>query len=286
MLRPIISKTTTTTLRTVSNQRRHFIISTLASLATFTQSNFFQDMRKVDKFEELDELTNVTTTGKAEDVSESKYFPDGRIKLNTAEQAILFTFSGINAFLHPEVGANVNTFGEVSAFTAILANMRDNMLLSESGRQILRERPLMNSTTLDPQYLCKLPENTLGYQYLKFTQDGDERAPVKFIQDEELAYVFLRYRQIHDIAHILTDKKIDLAGELPVKAFEFGNTGLPMTGLACFAYFKLSSKRKSNVHMLDSLIAGLNATPLYTVYWEKMMERDVDELRKELNIRL
>lgn len=281
MLRPIVN--TTTRSHVLKSQRRHFIISTLTSLATFSQTQFFKDMRKVDAFEELEE-TKQPKINNNKSKAESKYLPDGRVKLNTLEQAILFTFSGINSFLHPEVGSNINTFGEVSAFTPILQNMRDNMLISESGREILRERPLMNQSTLQLEYLQSLPENSLGYQYAKFTQDGDERAPVKFIQDEELAYVFLRYRQIHDIVHILTDKHIDLAGELPVKAFEFGNTGLPMTGLACLAYFKLSAKRKNKVHMLDSLINGLNATPLYTVYWEKLMERDVDELRKEFGI--
>ncbi|KAH3678962.1 hypothetical protein WICMUC_001330 [Wickerhamomyces mucosus] len=261
--------------------KRSFIIPAISALTAFTQSNFFKDIQLVDKFEQLEEIKPKSSKNI---VQESRYLPDGRIKLSNAERFILAGVSGISSFLHPEVGYNINNFGEATAIEPILRSMRDNMLLSESGRRILKERPLLNNETVDPEWLKTLPKNTLGYQYHKFTKDGDERAPVKFIEDEELAYVFLRYRQIHDIAHILMSSNITLAGELPVKAFEFGNTGLPMTGLATFAYFKLSPKRKEKVHMIDSLLSGLRATPLYTVYWEKLMERDLDDIRKEVGV--
>lgn len=266
-------------------QKRTFIISTLAALSN---SSYLKNIQMADEMEDIhhklpSKLDEFIQSQKNQPVEDRK-FPDGRIKLNPFERSALFLISGVSAFLHPEVGRNINNFGEVSSFEFILRDLRDAMLSTESGRKILKERPLMNSSTLDPKWLETLPENTLGYQYFKFTQDGDERAPVKLIQDEELAYVFLRYRQIHDIVHILTKSKIDLAGELPVKAFEFGNTGLPMTGLACFAYFKLSPKRKAKTHMVDSFLNGLQATPFITVRWEDWMEKDVDWIRKELKV--
>lgn len=257
-----------------------------AGLLALTNSNFFRQIKLADEMENIDNdsiLGSASSTTNALSKDTNRY-PDGRYKLSGLERATLFTVSGISAFLHPEIGANINNFGEVSSFECVLKSLRDAMLRTDVGRQILRERPVLNDTTLDPAWLKSLPETSLGFQYHQFTRDGDARAPVKFIDDEELAYVFLRYRQIHDIVHILTNRKIDLAGELPVKAFEFGNTGLPMTGLACFAYFKLSSKRKNKVNMVDSFINGLETTPLITVYWEKMMEKDVDAIRAELGI--
>lgn len=266
-------------------QKRTFIIATLAALSN---SNYLKNIQLADEMEDIhhktpSKLDEFIESQKSKPVQDTK-FPDGRIKLNTLERSALFLISGVSAFLHPELGRNINNFGEVSSLEFILKDMRNQMLSTQSGRSILRERPLMNPSTLDPNWLKTLPENTLGYQYYNFTQDGDARAPVKLIQDEELAYVFLRYRQIHDIVHILTKSKIDLAGELPVKAFEFGNTGLPMTGLACFAYFKLSPKRKAKTYMIDSFLNGLQATPFITIRWEEWMEKDVDWIRKELKI--
>jgi len=266
-------------------QKRSFIVAALAALSN---SNYLKNIQMADEMEDIhhkvpSKLDEFIQSQKVQP-AEERTFSDGRIKLNTLERTSLFLISGISSFLHPEVGYNINNFGEVSSFECILKDLRNQMLSTASGRKILRERPLMNPQTLDPNWLKTLPENTLGYQYYQFTQGGDERAPVKLIEDEELAYVFLRYRQIHDIVHILTKSKIDLAGELPVKAFEFGNTGLPMTGIACFAYFKLSPKRKARTHMIDSFLNGLQATPFITIRWEDWMEKDVEWIRKELKV--
>ncbi|CCH41628.1 hypothetical protein BN7_1169 [Wickerhamomyces ciferrii] len=266
--------------------KRTFIISTLATL---TNSQYFKNIQLADEIEDIhnklpfpqmDEFIQQAR----EPLHEDRKFPDGRIKLNSLEQSSIFLISGISALLNPANGTHINNFGEVSSFEFVLKNLRDQMLQTSTGRSILRERPLMNNETLDPEWLKTLPENSLGFQYLKFTEDGDSRAPVKLIQDEELAYVFLRYRQTHDIVHILTKSKIDLAGELPVKAFEFGNTGLPMTGLACFAWFKLSDKRKARINMFDSFLNGLQSKPFIGVKWEDFMEWDVEDVRKELGV--
>ena len=37
---------------------------------------------------------------------------------------------------------------------------------------------------------------------------ADERAQVRFVDDPELAYVMLRYRQVHDFWHVLAGMKL------------------------------------------------------------------------------
>lgn len=271
----LLSNGTTTT-----TTRRGFVI---ASLAAITQSSWLKGIRQADEISDVSSPL-VRPETPVTPIKFSEKLPDGRILISPAERAVLFVVSGLSALIHPEIGANIVNFGEVSAIEPILKSLRDQMLQTDSGRRILRERPQLKCENLNQEWLKTLPENTLGYRYYRFTKDNDARSPVKFIADEELAYVFLRYRQMHDIVHILTEHKVDLAGELPVKAFEFGNTGLPMTGLACFAYFKLSAKRKKRVHMMDSFLEGLQSTPLLTVEWEKVMDRDLNELRRELGI--
>ena len=54
------------------------------------------------------------------------------------------------------------------------------------------------------------------------------RAPVKFVEDDELAYVMLRYRQVHDFLHVLTGVNTDVVGEIGLKWFEFFQTGLEL----------------------------------------------------------
>ena len=50
---------------------------------------------------------------------------------------------------------------------------------------------------------------------------ADERPPVRFIDDPEVAYVATRYRQVHDFWHVLFDCHTNLLGEAALKAVEF-----------------------------------------------------------------
>ena len=67
--------------------------------------------------------------------------------------------------------------------------------------------------------------------------------PVHFIDDPQLVYVMLRYRQIHDLMHTLLGMPPNLLGEVAVKWVEVIQTGLPMCGLAAlFGPLRLGPK--------------------------------------------
>lgn len=75
--------------------------------------------------------------------------------------------------------------------------------------------------------------------------------------------------------------------EIVVKAFEFANLGLPMTGLAAVgAPFKLPAARREKLkqYIPWALKCGGNARSLITVYWERRWDQDIGELKKELGI--
>ena len=75
--------------------------------------------------------------------------------------------------------------------------------------------------------------------------------------------------------------------EIVVKAFEFANLGLPMTGLAAVgAPFRLSAVRRERVKQSIpwALRCGGSARSLITVYWERRWDQDTEELKQELGI--
>jgi ubiquinone biosynthesis protein COQ4 len=76
-------------------------------------------------------------------------------------------------------------------------------------------------------------------------------------------------------------------GELALKAFEFLNTVIPMTGLSMFAAVRLKPAERERLFSLYlpwAVRSGLSSKELINVYWEKVLEKDVDELRAELGI--
>jgi ubiquinone biosynthesis protein COQ4 len=185
----------------------------------------------------------------------------------------------------------IAALGEATATPYFIYRLRDAMLASPTGRRILRDRPRITSQTLSMQYLRTLPENTVGRAYADWLdREGvspDTRNNVRYIDDEESAYVMQRYRECHDFYHAIVGLPIVIEGEIAVKAFEFANTLLPMTGLSLFAVTKLKSaerRRFFTIYGPWAIRNGLRAEELLNVYWEEQLERDVHELRAELGI--
>lgn len=165
------------------------------------------------------------------------------------------------------------------------------MLSDPTGRRILRDRPRITSETLHLPYLRSLPENSVGRAYAAWLdREGvspDTRDSVQYIDDEECAYVMQRYRECHDFYHSVTGLPVFVEGELALKAFEFLNTGIPMTGLSMFAFVRLKPAERErffSLHLPWAVKSGLTSKELINVYWEEILEKDIGELRKEMGI--
>jgi ubiquinone biosynthesis protein COQ4 len=185
----------------------------------------------------------------------------------------------------------ISAFGEATATPYFIYRLRDVMLSDPTGRRILRDRPRMTSTSLDLSYLRSLPPNSVGRAYVTWLdREGvspDTRPSVRYIDDEECAYVMQRYRECHDFYHSITGLPIVREGEIALKAFEFANTLLPMTGLSVFSVFTLKARERKRFWDTFGPWAvknGVRAKDVINVYWEEQMERDVGDLRKELGI--
>ncbi|KAF2197677.1 ubiquinone biosynthesis protein coq4, mitochondrial [Delitschia confertaspora ATCC 74209] len=218
---------------------------------------------------------------------------EGHIPLTRLERLGLTVGSGLLSFLDPRRGDLIAAFGEATAQPHFIYTLRDRMLRSPTGRRILRDRPRLTSTTLNIPHLRSLPPNTLGHAYAEWLdREGvspDTRARVRYIDDEECAYVMQRYRECHDFYHALVGLPVFREGEVALKAFEFANTGLPMTGLAVFSALTLKKKeweRFWGVYGPWAVRNGIQAEDVISVYWEEELETDVGVLRRRLGIEM
>ena len=165
------------------------------------------------------------------------------------------------------------------------------MLSSATGRRILRDRPRITSQTMSVTKLRNLPDGTVGRAYVDWlVREGvtpDTRDSVKYINDEECAYVMQRYRESHDFYHALTGLPVFVEGEVALKAFEFSNTLLPMTGISLMAVIRMKPAEQSrfwNLYLPWALNNGSKSKEVINVYWEEELGRSVDDLRMELGI--
>lgn len=185
----------------------------------------------------------------------------------------------------------IAALGEATAQPFFIRRLRDRMLANPTGRRILRDRPRITSQTMSLEQLRRLPHNTVGHTYAAWLdREGvtpDTRDQVKYIDDEEEAYVMQRYRECHDFYHAVTGLPVFVEGEIGLKAFEFANTGLPMTGLSLAAIVRLKPaerKRIFETYLPWAFSNGWKAHEVINVYWEEELHTDVDELRHRLGI--
>lgn len=185
----------------------------------------------------------------------------------------------------------IAALGEATAQPFFIRNLRDRMLSDVTGRRILRDRPRITSETMSLEKLRKLPENSVGRTYAAWLgREGvtpDTRDQVRYIDDEEEAYVMQRYRECHDFYHALTGLPVFVEGEIGLKAFEFANTGLPMTGLSLAAIIRLKPierQRTFEIYLPWAFSNGWKAKDIINVYWEEELETEVEDLRRRLGI--
>lgn len=216
---------------------------------------------------------------------------EGHVPLTSIERFGLAIGSAVASLINPRRAEMIAACGEATAQPFFIRRLRDRMLADPTGRRILRDRPRITSKTMSLEKLRQLPENTVGHTYASWLdREGvtpDTRDQVRYIDNEEEAYVMQRYRECHDFYHAVTGLPIFVEGEIGLKAFEFANTGLPMTGLSLGAIVRLKPeerKRMFETYLPWALSNGLKAKDVICVYWEEELETDVEDLRNRLGI--
>ncbi|XP_031715782.1 ubiquinone biosynthesis protein COQ4 homolog, mitochondrial isoform X2 [Anarrhichthys ocellatus] len=215
----------------------------------------------------------------------------GHIHTTPFQKAMLAVGSGVAALQDPYRHDMVAVLGETTGRLALM-NIRDKMRNDPEGYTILTERPRIRLSTLDLKEMASLPDGSFGREYLRFLEENlvtpDSRADVKFVDDEELAYVMQRYREVHDLLHTLLGMPTNMLGEVAVKWFEAAQTGLPMCALgAVLGPLRLNARR------LQSLFTSLGPWALQnghrsrcvlSIFFERRWAQSIEDLRKELNI--
>ncbi|XP_021782838.1 ubiquinone biosynthesis protein COQ4 homolog, mitochondrial isoform X1 [Papio anubis] len=213
------------------------------------------------------------------------------IPTSPLQKALLAAGSAAMALYDPYRHDMVAVLGETTGHRTLKV-LRDRMRRDPEGAQILQERPRISTSTLDLGKLQSLPEGSLGREYLRFLDvnrvSPDTRAPTRFVDDEELAYVIQRYREVHDMLHTLLGMPTNILGEIVVKWFEAVQTGLPMCILgALFGPIQLSAQ--SLQVLVSELIPwavqnGRRAPCVLNLYYERRWEQSLRALREELGI--
>lgn len=165
-----------------------------------------------------------------------------------------------------------------------------------SGKRLLKARPTLLGRLTDHASLSKLPEGSLGREYVRFlgsegiTAEGLKQASLdgrsRDARDlpEDLEFLRNRMRDTHDLWHVVTGYKGDLIGEASLLAFSFAQTRNP--GIGFIVGVALLRGREPSVRRLiwQGFVRGARAEWLPAIEWEKLLALPLSTVRRTLNI--
>lgn len=175
----------------------------------------------------------------------------------------------------------------------------EKMRADPEGRRIVAERIPLPPEILQPEALAQLPENTLGHTYWahldragidpKFISTRSAKVAEQYPATAEHQFVYDRYRDSHDLWHVLTGYGLDMAGEAGIVAFTYAQ--LRNRGYLLIALLNaLMCTKRGRPDVFRTAWRGFQhgrRTPLLlAIDWRGQLERPLDEVRREFGIEL
>jgi len=94
-----------------------------------------------------------------------------------------------------------------------------------------------------------------------------------------------RFRDTHDIWHVLTGYDMDFFGEICLAAFSYGQTKAYQWGLICvMGVWKLKTSPKKLLAVYEAYRRGRKCSWLLAENYEHVLKENLDDCRKRLNI--
>jgi ubiquinone biosynthesis protein COQ4 len=114
----------------------------------------------------------------------------------------------------------------------VYGRLSEELATNAEGQRMLDERPALDAAVLDVTALEALPDGTLGRELARYFERNaisPFESPFRIRNDAE--YLSKRYRETHDLAHVLTGYDTDVVGEMELQAFMLGNLRIPTAAL-------------------------------------------------------
>lgn len=174
----------------------------------------------------------------------------------------------------------------------------DRFRATETGARLLETRPDLVAVLNDHDRLRSLPVGTLGRAYGDFvarehiSADGLIGASERIAEPDpdvpESRYWFgARLRDMHDLWHVVTGYNRDLIGEASLLAFTYAQVGNRGIGfIVAVAYLKAGQRDIPYARPMirEAYRRGRDAEWLPAQDWEALLERPLDEVRRDLRV--
>lgn len=175
--------------------------------------------------------------------------------------------------------------------------MARRMKHTRLGRDLLRTRPrLRPAMGIDLDEMSKLEDGTLGKELWRhmtahgITDDVDVNMGF-CVADGDTEYAKVRYRETHDIRHLLLGRSVNVHDEIIVQFFQLAqhfnwlSIVIICAGIVKHGFFKgAQSTTELFVDGLKAFRSGFDAEYLLGLPWEEMWDQPVEDLRSRFGV--
>ncbi len=157
----------------------------------------------------------------------------------------------------------------------VYASLVQQFQRSEQGRRLLSKRPSLEARELDLAAFERLPQGTLGHEFARYYRDN-KISPFETTLElkNDVDYIAKRYRETHDLLHLVTGYGTDVIGEIELQAYALGNLGIRTAMLiVLYGTFQQIKDRQSGVvhsEYMKRIWAAYRrgrASPLFLDFW-------------------
>ncbi len=172
------------------------------------------------------------------------------------------------------------------------AAIQDEFGKTPEHRAALRDRPRIGEIDLDR--LGQLPLGTLGRSFADFARaNGIDPKNIEVNEvRRDFDFVRAHLRETHDVWHVVTDFKTDVAGELGLQAFYLAQFRAPLAamlltvGFANTLFYGIDDRDRRMHEIARGWLLGKRARSLFGVRWAELWSRPLEDVRRELGIEL
>lgn len=174
---------------------------------------------------------------------------------------------------------------------AMMQPVVDHFSKDPRGKAAFAEHPRVGA--IDLKAMLQLPEGALGRAYAEhMTALGlDPSFFPQYDIVDDLSYMKMHLYETHDIWHVVTGFKTDVAGELGLQAFyaaQFPQGPLPPILIAAGMLNTVLKNLGDNEGRFDAIargwFLGKQSHPLFGVRWGEIWERPLQTVRTELGL--
>ncbi len=200
-----------------------------------------------------------------------------------------------NSLKNPEDTSQVFRIAQALSFNHPERLLR-RFKATETGQQLLRDKPALLEILQDTERLQAMPEGSLGRAYLEFLNyenitaaglvQASEDGVVDYYthDDPDMVYVHERMRDSHDLWHTVTGYRGDLLGEASLLAFTFAQTKHPGIGFLAGLGMVFATDKSHRGMVVKGFGKGRRAEWLPSQPWEEMLEMPLQDVRKRLGV--